>query len=346
MRKHHEPPSTSPLLKKIIWILTFLLFLIGTFFIGYFFGYEQAENELISEREETRQMFDQIKKITTLDEEPATPRVNADSMRQEREIRRLKQELQKVLAKERPAEALKPQHEYAPKDKKALPPPPAPRPLRPSGGEGKLTIIMDDVSYERDVKAIESVGLPIVMSFLPPSYSHPDSAALAAGHKGYMVHLPLEAVSYSAEEPITLRVSDSTETIAKQIASIKRLYPNVHYINNHTGSKFTADAAAMEKLIKVMRDEGIIFVDSRTIGSTKVPQVCKKFGLRYLGRDVFLDHQDGVENVKRQIKEAVEKAKQHGSAIAIGHPRPDTIEALKQSRALLSEVKLVGIGEI
>jgi uncharacterized protein len=102
----------------------------------------------------------------------------------------------------------------------------------------------------------------------------------------------------------------------------------------------------MEKLIRVLKKEGIQFVDSRTIGKTKVPEVSTLLGTRYIGRDVFLDHQDGVRNVKRQIKEAVEKAKRHGTAIAIGHPRPDTIQALIESKELLSEVQLVGIEQI
>ena len=68
--------------------------------------------------------------------------------------------------------------------------------------------------------------------------------------------------------------------------------------------------------------------------------------MRYLSRDVFLDDQDGVGNVKKQIKEAVDKAKRYGSAIAIGHPRKDTIKALQESKELLGQVKLVGIDQI
>ena len=213
-------------------------------------------------------------------------------------------------------------------------------------GTAKLVIIMDDVSYAHDIKAIRSVGLPLVMSFLPPSSRHNESAALAQGINGYMVHLPLEAVDFNDEEQVTLRITDSKETIAAQIQKIKKLYPEVHYINNHTGSKFTADEEAMDRLVSVMRENGLIFVDSRTTAQSKAKAIDTKYGMRYLGRDVFLDHHDGVENIKKQIREAVAIAKRNGSAIAIGHPRPDTIQALKESKAVLSEVKLVGIDKI
>ncbi|WP_414718068.1 divergent polysaccharide deacetylase family protein, partial [Sulfuricurvum sp. UBA5598] len=38
--------------------------------------------------------------------------------------------------------------------------------------------------------------------------------------------------------------------------------------------------------------------------------------------------------------------KRHGSAVAIGHPRPDTIRALRESKELLNEVRLVRIDQI
>jgi uncharacterized protein len=158
--------------------------------------------------------------------------------------------------------------------------------------------------------------------------------------------LPLEAVDFESEEDVTLRVGDSKEMINGQIQKIKKLYPNVRYINNHTGSKFTADEEAMDRLISVMKTNGLIFVDSRTTAQSKAKTVDSKYGIRYLGRDVFLDHHDGVENIKKQIREAVATAKRNGSAIAIGHPRPDTLQALKESKDILSEVKLVGIDKI
>ncbi|MFA6188859.1 MAG: divergent polysaccharide deacetylase family protein [Sulfuricurvum sp.] len=324
-------------LKNTILILSVIIAVILAVLVGYFIGFNQVQDKLDQEREETQRLMTQIKDI-------AKAETNATKVAQPLiETAKLKKELKELLDHE----ALSARHEYAPKDKKALPPAAEPRtepPAKPCGG--KLVIIMDDVSYAHDVAAIRSTGLPLVMSFLPPSPGHPESAALAASVPGYMVHLPLEAVAYNQEEPITLRITDSIETITKQIALVKHLYPNVHYINNHTGSKFTSDEAAMDRLISVMKENGLIFVDSRTIAASKVKSVESKYGLRYLGRDVFLDHQDGVANVKKQIREAVAIAKRHGSAIAIGHPRPDTIRALKESKDILNQVQIIRIDQI
>ncbi|MDD2367761.1 MAG: divergent polysaccharide deacetylase family protein [Sulfuricurvum sp.] len=337
--------SKSPFLKWFTLSVSVLLLTIAASLVGYFIGFHQVQDELISERKQTQKLIEQLRELAAIDESNLTS-VRSKDTTNENEIRRLKKELEALLKRERAHEEVKPQHEYAPNDKKASPPPPEERPLRPAGSEAKLVIIMDDVSYAHDVKAIQSTGLPLVMSFLPPSSRHPDSALLAKQQRMYMVHLPLEAVAFNEVEPNTLHVDSSEDEIEKRLTILKQLYPHAHYMNNHTGSKFTSDPEAMDRLIRVMQKEGLQFVDSRTIATTKGREAAAKYGMRYLVRDVFLDDQDGVENVKKQIKKAVEKAKLYGTAIAIGHPRVDTIEALKESKDILKEVKLVSIEQI
>lgn len=330
--------------KRIFPLIAVLILLLVALYTGYRIGLSKVKDEVAAEREQTQLLIRQIAEIAAVDENLSAA-AKLRKARDEDEIARLRQELKELLEREKKRDALMPQHEYAPRDTKAVPPP-YKRSERFIGTAPKLAIIIDDVSYSRDVKMIRSTGLPLVMSFLPPSQRHPHSAELAQKEEGYMVHLPLEAVDFSDEEPSTLRIGSSEEEIAFRIAQLKKLYPEVRYMNNHTGSKFTADETAMERLVRAMKKEGILFVDSRTTASTKAPAVSEKFGMRYIGRDVFLDHKSGVENVKKQIEEAVAKAKKHGTAIAIGHPRPDTIRALIESRELLGEVQLVGIDQI
>jgi hypothetical protein len=340
MNKHASSFRSLFSLKHIAVFLSLLIMICIAIFVGYFIGMNQGHDEIVRERERTKLLRDHIKEMTQMEGKgPILHEVKGESNK----TLRLKKELKEMLDHE----VLRANHEYAPKNKKATPPPGIIRVANPATqGNAKLVIIMDDVSYAHDVKAIRSVGLPLVMSFLPPSSRHGESAALAQGVSGYMVHLPLEAVDFTDEEQVTLRITDSKETIAAQIQKIKKLYPEVRYINNHTGSKFTADEEAMDRLVSVMNANDLIFVDSRTTAQSKAKMIDEKYGMRYMGRDVFLDHHDGVEKIKMQIREAVAVAKRHGTAIAIGHPRPDTIQALKESKAILSQVKLVGIDKI
>ena len=147
-----------------------------------------------------------------------------------------------------------------------------------------------------------------------------------------MVHLPLEAMNFGSAEPITLHANDSKEVIAERIKQVKSLFPRVYYINNHTGSLFTSDRQAVSNLISALDKEGIGFLDSRTTAKTKVPEVMASLGRPYIARDLFLDHEADVTYIEGQIIKAIAKAKEHGSAIAICHPRKETLQALKNGR--------------
>lgn len=323
--------------RSFLWIIVFILSFCIALLIGYWLGFSQAEDELEYERAQSRNLAEQIRQIAEVDDSE----MQNSKSKQVSDLIELKKELETFIAKERSSIPIKAQHEYS-----SVPPPAPKRAIISNNRNAKLVIIIDDVSYQHDLKAVQSTGLPLVLSFLPPNSRHPESAALAQQYKQAMVHLPLEAVNFKDEETYTLHVNDSVETIEKRIAHLKKLYPNIRYYNNHTGSKFTGDLAAMERLMSVLKQEGIIFVDSRTTGNTKVPEAAQKFDMRYISRDIFLDHYDGVGNIKKQIAEAVKIAQRHGSAIAIGHPRPDTIRALKESRAILNQVQLVSIEQI
>ena len=65
-------------------------------------------------------------------------------------------------------------------------------------------------------------------------------------------------------------------------------------------------------------------------------------------RDVFLDNDQDVEKIRRQIRKLRRLAKSKGQAIGICHPYPETLEALRlESQALSGEsVEVVPVSEL
>jgi len=47
-------------------------------------------------------------------------------------------------------------------------------------------------------------------------------------------------------------------------------------------------------------------------------------------RNVFLDDEQSVPAVRKQFELAMRDAKEKGSALAIGHPHPETLEVLNE----------------
>lgn len=338
-RKSSRKKSTasSKFITVVSYLLAGMIFFIAAAGTGYYFGYgdgrDDAAKGFDKERQASKKLIEQLQKISSSVQVPPAPE--------------LAKRLQSVLQRDKEKYAGAALHEYDDAAEEPLRPPAgASRELKLSAELPKLAIIIDDVAFAADVKSIKALQIPLTMSFLPPSPRHPDSAKLAANEPYYMVHLPLEAKNFSAEEPFTLRVNDSQQEIMRRISDIKALFPKVRYLNNHTGSTFTSNEIAMNRLVFALRKDGIDFIDSRTTADTKVPQVMKSYGMPYIARDVFLDHHTDVASVKKQIKRAVEIAKKHGTAIAIGHPHKETLEALRQSKEIMKDVQLVLVGEL
>ncbi len=317
----------SRVLLIISLIVIILLSLIAASGVGYYFGFSDGRDDMIERFAKAESMQKRYEVVAT------KPPVPVLIKRPDRPVKRV---TEKTAS-----------HEYSTPLNKVDRPPSGPiRPNKLTVDLPKLAIIIDDVAFRHDVKKIKALDLPLTMSFLPPSANHPDSAALAAREPFYMVHLPLEARHFATPEPSTLRTRDSQEKILEHIRELKQLFPKVRYVNNHTGSTFTSDEIAMNRLIFALGKENIGFIDSRTTGKTVVPYVMKNFGLSYVARDIFLDHDSDISTIKRQIAKAVGVARKHGSAIAIGHPRRETMEALRQSQRVLSKVELVRIDEL
>lgn len=209
----------------------------------------------------------------------------------------------------------------------------------------KLVIIIDDISFEHQVKLAKKLNLDVTLSFLPPNSIHPNSHLVAKKSQlDYMIHLPLEAINYPKEEENTLRVGDDLTLIEKKILKAKNLFPDAIYVNNHTGSKFTADRDSVLKLLKTLKSHNLKFIDSRTTSKTQVAKVSKELNLPYIRRDIFLDNTLTIDSIRIQLKKAVSISKRKGYAIAICHPHKVTIDAIESAKDdILRDIDVVNI---
>lgn len=210
-----------------------------------------------------------------------------------------------------------------------------------------LAIIMDDIAYPKQFDELQKLGLKITPSFFPVSYYSPETARLAAKSEFYMVHLPLEAMNAQSPKFEWMRVNMDISKIQEIIAKIKKDFPKLEYINNHTGSKFSSSFRDMQRLLYVMDLYGIDFVDSRTSANTQAPKIYEESKRALLSRDVFLDNEQSTSYINYQISQAIEVAKQKGYAIAICHPHSATFRALKEAKStILNEVNLVYVKDL
>ena len=210
----------------------------------------------------------------------------------------------------------------------------------------KLAIVIDDVTTQYQLNQIKKIGYTVTPSLMPPTPNHPNSAKIRKNLPFYMIHFPLQASRFSGEEKNTLHINDSYEKIEKRVAQVRKWYPNAKYTNNHTGSKFTSNEKAMDRLFHALVKYDFIFVDSRTTGKTVAKKMAKKYNMPYIVRNVFLDNEQDFAYIQNQLKKAIRIAKKNGQAIAICHPHSITMKVLRESKHLLKDLELVYLNQL
>ena len=213
--------------------------------------------------------------------------------------------------------------------------------------KAKLVILIDDVSTKAQKDKILNIGYTVNMAFLPPTKTHKDSASIAQNLPFYMIHFPMQASSaFKGEEINTLKITDSYETIEKRVKQLRDWYPNAIYTNNHTGSVFTENEEAVDKLFRALKKYNFIFVDSRTSAKSVIKKYAKKYDMPYIVRNTFIDNDRDYKSIQTQLKKAIDLATKQGYAIAIGHPHDITLKVLKESKHLLKDVEPIYMNKL
>lgn len=221
----------------------------------------------------------------------------------------------------------------------------------PLASKPKVLLIMDDLSKLSQIKALESLPLNITPSIFPKTRHNAITPSLAErvinNGKSFMIHLPLEAQNFIQKELEPLKVGIDKQSLKEQILQIKRDFPQLVYLNNHTGSKFTQSKIDMKNLLEVLDELDLKFIDSVTIPNPASEILAKEQKRLIMQRDIFLDNQTNVAYTKKQLYSLIQKAKKKGYAIAICHPHPSTFKALAQmQKELNANLELVSPSEL
>jgi polysaccharide deacetylase 2 family uncharacterized protein YibQ len=208
-----------------------------------------------------------------------------------------------------------------------------------------IAICIDDLGEDLagSDKAI-ALPRPVALSFLPYAEATP-FLAQEAEEKGHdvLAHVPMEALSGADPGAMALKVG-APDIAARLAWNIFRV-PGLVGINNHEGSRFTADAASVAPVARALAAKHLLFFDSRTAPDSKVVSVARQYGVMSAGRDVFLDNDVSEAAVRRQLDALAAEAKRNGVAIAIGHPHDVTLRVVAAWLAEDHGVELVALPE-
>ncbi|WGV22269.1 divergent polysaccharide deacetylase family protein [Pseudomonas putida] len=195
-------------------------------------------------------------------------------------------------------------------------------------GKAYMSIIIDDLgqSPERDSRTLALPG-PVTMAIMPDTPHATDFARQAhkAG-KTVILHMPMDP----ATGPYAWHPGLPIAELARRLDSALLKVPYAAGINNHMGSRMTAQREPMDWLMGELQRRHLFFVDSRTSAATVAAAEAQRIGLAHVSRDVFLDDVRTTEAITQQFQQAIATARKQGSAVLIGHPYPQTLEVLER----------------
>ena len=199
-------------------------------------------------------------------------------------------------------------------------------------GRPSIAVVIDDLGIDRSrSRRIMALPSPLSLSFLAyaKELDRQAGAGREAGHEIWL-HVPMEPSSASVDPgPNVLLTGLSEENLLTKLRWNLDQLSNYVGINNHMGSRFTADARGMRAIMGELKRRGLAFLDSVTSSRSAGHQAARETGVPFMLRNVFLDHENDLVAINLQLERVEQLAKRQGHAIAIGHPREATLQALE-----------------
>jgi hypothetical protein len=201
-----------------------------------------------------------------------------------------------------------------------------------AGGRPMVAIVIDDLGMDRK-RTARAMGMkgPLTLSFLAyaEDLNAQTAVARARGHE-LLMHVGMEPIDKSVDPgPNVLLTGLDSEEIRRLLEKNLGRFEGYVGINNHMGSKFTADVSGMAVVMEILKRRGLLFLDSRTTGRSVGVKLAGEMGVPVAERNIFLDNVNDSVAISARLRELEQLARRRGYAVAIGHPRDATLDALE-----------------
>lgn len=207
---------------------------------------------------------------------------------------------------------------------------------------GRIAIVIDDFGYQDQNLVLSFCELPQPITFsIFPREKHTAWTAQQAIEKNHsvMVYLPMEPIDFPARDPGPDAIfSDyAPDKIAELTQNALAAVPYAKGMNNHMGSRVTQNFEAMKAVLQVVKQRGFFFLDSATSSQSMAYAIARDMGIPSGRNALFLDVVEDEDAVVKRLYRLAARARHEGTAIGIGHAKPNVLQALQRMLPELAE---------
>lgn len=197
---------------------------------------------------------------------------------------------------------------------------------------GHVALVIDDLGDRlEDLEPLVALEVPVTYAVLPfKEHTKNVVAELRKRRAEILLHLPMEPRNGEDPGPGALRVDMDADQLREGTEAALKAVPGVVGVNNHMGSRLSEDEQALVPVLQVLAERGLFFLDSRTSAASLGYRTARSLGLPAAERHVFLDRDPSPEAIREQFRRLLDLSRTRGSAVAIGHPLPETLQVLTE----------------
>ena len=214
------------------------------------------------------------------------------------------------------------------------------RPFAPTAGKARIAVVLSDLGLGTAAtrKAVESLPPEISLAFL----SYADDAAVwlqrarADGHE-VLIAVPMEPAAKTDDPgPRALGTAAAPDDLIDALEWHLSRGSAYVGIATHMGGAFLSTESAVRTIAAPLRDRGLLMFDASGTNAGTVARVAGELGVPFAASDRVIDPVPSRAAIDRRLAEVEEIARRRGSAVAVGHPYPVTIDAVTAWAATLA----------
>lgn len=198
----------------------------------------------------------------------------------------------------------------------------------------QLAVVVDDLGIKDTSLARRLCGLDqtITLAVLP-FQRHTDEVLRLARDTGtpFILHMPMQPESETVDPGEgALLVRDDDASVRRKLERAFASVKGAAGLNNHMGSRATADVQTMERVMAYLGERDYFFIDSRTSTKTVGYATSQRENVRSTAISGYIDVEDDQAAIEMRVRELAESARKSGTGILLGHDRPNTVAVLER----------------
>lgn len=210
------------------------------------------------------------------------------------------------------------------------------RPVPPIvGASPKIAIIIGGIGLSQSgtQEALRQLPAEVTLAFAPYGNSLDlwQGRARQDGHE-LLLQLPLEPFDYPDNDPgpHTLLTTLDAEKNGERLDWLMSRLGAYVGVMNYMGARFTADPAAVEPMLRTVKDRGLLYFDDGSSSRSRTLEIGRRLSAAVAGADLVVDALPSDADIDARLAQLEQLARTRGLAVGYASALPVSVRRIAE----------------